>query len=189
MIEIARPWIHDEPPSPSSFDLCKNPYPKEGFYQRPNPREVLTAAAYELQKVIAQVYAGRLAIRDPLEEVDRVILSSRALLELKEDWDGEGASTISEETWNRAVRFLRNNAATLWEKYAKRAESPSIVPVNDGSIDIHWKIARRELLVNIPPNPGKRATYYGDNKQGGNVVEGDLDVGAQNHWLLVWLSE
>ena len=128
-------------------------------------------------------------VPQPLENVEQVIESSRALLELKDDWDGEGASPISEETWVRAVRFLRSNASALWEKHAIRVESPSIVPLNDGSLDIHWRVARRELLVNIPPDPGKRATYYGDNREGGSVVEGDLDTDAQNHWLLVWLSE
>lgn len=180
------PWISAKSPSPPPIYAC--PYPKVGFLHRPDPDEVRTAA-HELRNVIAQFLSVRLVVRHPLEEVDRVIHSSRTLLELKEDWDGEGASPISEETWNRAARFLRNNASTLWGKYATRVESPSIVPLNDGSIDIHWKIARRELLVNIPPDPEKRATYYGDNKQGGNVVEGDLDIDAQNHWLLVWLTE
>ena len=111
------------------------------------------------------------------------------MLELEQDWDGEGTCAIKRETWERATKFLRNNAAVLWEKHGIQIQSPSIVPVNDGSIDIHWKVDRKELLVNIPPDPDKRASYYGDNKQGGSVVEGDLDTNAHNHWLLVWLTE
>ena len=124
-----------------------------------------------------------------LQDIDKIISSSRRLLDFKDNWDGEGAVRVQEQTWRRAVDFLRQNLTLLWEKHQIRAEPPSIVPVNDGSIDIHWKVEGRELLINIPPIPRKRATYYGDNKEGGNVVEGDFETDAQNHWLLVWLTE
>ncbi|OFW10423.1 MAG: hypothetical protein A3G20_03005 [Acidobacteria bacterium RIFCSPLOWO2_12_FULL_59_11] len=165
---------------------CSYPQP---FLQRSDPTEVRKTAQEHFGNVIAQILSVRLDVQHPLEEAEQVIESSRAVLELEEDWDGEGASAITEETWQRAVTFLRRNALGLWEKKGVRVESPSIVPLNDGSLDIHWKVARKELLVNIPPDPGKRATYYGDNRQGGNVVEGDLDTDAPNHWLLVWLTE
>lgn len=187
MIEIADwSWITPKPPSPPPTREC--PHPREGFFQRPDPHK-LRDAAHELRNVIAQFRSVRLGVQHPLEDVDKVIHASRAILELKKDWDGEGASPIAEETWKRTVTFLRRNVLILWEKHGIRIESPSIVPLNDGSLDIHWKVVRRELLVNIPPDPGKRATYYGDNRQGGNVVEGDLDINAYNHWLLVWLTE
>ena len=164
------------------------------FPDHANDAESLRKSAYDALNQAKRL--GRNLVRvsgepeeAPLEEVEKVIKSYRAILELKEDWDGEGASVIAAETWQRAVTFLRRNLLALWEKKGIQVESPSIVPLNDGSLDIHWKVDRRELLVNVPPDPHKRATYYGDNRQGGNVVEGDLDIDAQNHWLLVWLTE
>jgi hypothetical protein len=124
-----------------------------------------------------------------LEEIDHLIGSSRKMLELEEDWDGEGASPIAESTWQRAVDFLRGAASTLWSKYNLQMESPSIVPASDGSIDLHWKLSNRELLINIPPKQNEWADYYGDNKRGGNIVKGTLNTEAPNYWLFVWLTE
>jgi hypothetical protein len=125
----------------------------------------------------------------PLKEIDEVVESSRRILELKHDWDGEGASPIAESTWRRAVEFLRGTAYTLWTKHNLRMERPSLVPVADGSIDLHWKLSNRELLVNIPTANDEWASYYGDNRLGGNTVRGKLDTGAPNRWLFVWLTE
>jgi hypothetical protein len=126
---------------------------------------------------------------DPLRQVSEAVQASRELLGLREGWDGEGAAAISEETWKRATEFLFRNAQLLWNENGVRIEAPRIVPVPDGTLDIHWKVAKRELLVNIPSKAGERAKYYGDDGTGHHVVEGDLDTAAANHWLLMWLSE
>src|SRR5207249_3904112 len=115
--------------------------------------------------------------------------SSRKMLEFAQDWDGEGASPIAESTWQRAANFLRQTASTLWTNYHLRLESPSIEPVADGSIDLHWKLSNRELLVNISPTDEKWADYYGDNKLGWNVVKGKFNTHARNLWLFIWLTE
>jgi hypothetical protein len=125
----------------------------------------------------------------PLIAVEESIESSRGMLDLESDWDGEGASTIAKSTWERTVDFLRGTALNLWTKCGVRIGAPLLVPVPDGSIDIHWKLANRELLINVPADASKWATYYGDNRHGGNTVEGQLDTNAPNHWLLVWLTE
>jgi hypothetical protein len=125
----------------------------------------------------------------PLTAIEESIEFSRAMLELEADWDGEGASAIAKSTWERAVGFLRETALNLWTNCGVRIGAPLLVPVPDGSIDIHWKLANRELLINVPADASKWATYYGDNRHGGNTVEGQLDTNAPNHWLLVWLTE
>jgi len=125
----------------------------------------------------------------PLGEIDELIESSRRMLELEEDWDGEGASPIAESTWQRAAEFLRNAASTLRTVYGRQMESPSLVPVPDGSIDLRWKLSNRELLINIPATEDKWASYYGDNKQDANIVKGTLHTEAGNSWLFVWLTE
>jgi hypothetical protein len=126
---------------------------------------------------------------DALKQVSEAVQASRELLGLGEGWNGEDAATISEETWKRATEFLTRNAQLLWSEHGVRVEAPRIVPVADGTLDIHWKVAKRELLVNIPTKSEERAKYYGDDGAGHHVVEGDLDTAAANHWLLMWLSE
>ena len=122
-------------------------------------------------------------------EIEECIKSSRAILDLEAEWDGEGAVPIAESTWRRATEFLWRTASILWSRYHRRMGSPSVVPVADGSIDLHWKLANRELLVNISPSDEKWATYYGDNKLGWNVVKGKLNIQAPNQWLFIWLTE
>jgi len=126
---------------------------------------------------------------DSLQELDDLIESSREILALQPGWDGEDASSVEESTWERATEFLRRNASILWTKYGRGIESPTLVPVADGSIDLHWNLASHELLINIPPGESQWADYYGDNRQGGSIVKGTLDTKAANHWLFVWLCE
>ena len=122
----------------------------------------------------------------PLKELDKILESSRRVLDLQHDWDGEGARPIAESTWRRAVDFLRRTADTLWSKHNLRMEGPSLVPLADGSLDLHWKLPNRELLVNIPATNEEWASFYGDNRLGGNTVEGKLNTEAPNQWLFVW---
>jgi hypothetical protein len=124
----------------------------------------------------------------PLGEINDIIKSSRVMLDLEQDWDGEGASPIAESTWERAAEFMRNAASTLWTIHGRRMESPSLVPAADGSIDLHWKLPNRELLISIPASANALATYYGDDRRGWNIVEGKLDTHAPNQSLFVWLT-
>jgi hypothetical protein len=132
---------------------------------------------------------SQVTLPDYLQELDEVIESSREILTLQSGWDGEDATPVEKSTWERAVAFLRRNTSVLWTKYGRRIENPTLVPVSDGSIDLHWKMSSHELLINIPPNESQWADYYGDNRRGGNIVKGTLDTNAANHWLFVWLCE
>jgi hypothetical protein len=120
------------------------------------------------------------------EEIDQLIESSRRILDLDEGWDGEGASPIAKSTWQRAAEFLRRNTSSM---RGLRIKKLSLAPLSDGSIDLHWKLPHRELLINISPTDDKWATYYGDNRLGWNTVQGKLNIEAPNYWLFVWLTE
>ena len=123
-----------------------------------------------------------------LQHLDVAIEESRELLERPDDWDGEGSPGYDEETWQRATGFLLANAVRLWNDYGVIIDAPEISPGPAGSIDLHWRSGRRELLINVPANPGMPAGFYGDDRTG-NAVKGQLDVTEENQWLLMWLSE
>ena len=92
------------------------------------------------------------AIRQTVDE------TKKHLLALKEDWDGEGAPAYQEETIEAAADFLYE----LVEKSeALEATQVRILPASEGSIDMHWKSARFELLVNF--HPDGLVSYYGDD--------------------------
>jgi hypothetical protein len=125
---------------------------------------------------------------DSSQEIEQVIEESRSLLEMEGDWDGEGSPGYSAETWSRAVEFLKDNTRRLRDILGVWGAAPSISPGPNGSIDLHWKTASRELLINIPTDPDQPAGYYGDDS-GNNRIKGTLDTSGRNEWLLMWLIE
>lgn len=114
------------------------------------------------------------------------IEQAKRILELGDDWDGEGSPGYSEETFNRADAFLRTHAEGLWESYGIRLPVPRIGPGPDGSVDLHWKLPSRELLVNIPADPNEVPTFYGDN-YGVLKNRGTLEPQKFNPEIVPWL--
>ncbi len=114
-------------------------------------------------------------------EIDR----SRWILGLPEDWDGEGTEAYTESTWQRAVAFLKQQAAHVRE-CGSELDIPRILPGPEGSIDLHWEKPDYELLINIPRDPQRRATFYGDDRVS-LQIKGTLDTSTLNLGLIEWL--
>jgi hypothetical protein len=120
-----------------------------------------------------------------IRRILEVVEQSKSILDLEEDWDGEGSSAYNAATWQKAVDFLVRNALHVWQSQQLRLEAPRISPGPDGSIDLHWKTSQRELLINIPAEEDQLASFYGDNKAG-QIVKGFLHISKGNQWLLMW---
>jgi hypothetical protein len=118
----------------------------------------------------------------------QAIQESRWILSLEDNWDGEGSPRYNERTWGRAVGFLKRNAISLWNNRSIWIDPPRISPGPNGSIDLHWKTAVRELLINIPADLNQLAGFYGDDRAN-NTVEGKIDTTGQNEWILMWLTK
>ena len=88
--------------------------------------------------------------------VQVVAEAKERLLALEDDWDGEGAPAYCEQTIEAAAAFFYQ----LVEK-SELATPVRILPASEGSIDLHWKTARFELLVNFHPDGS--VSYYGDD--------------------------
>ena len=116
------------------------------------------------------------------EQID----ASKWILELKVDWDDEGSPGYSEMTWDLAVEFLIRLATFARQVSQKEIPAPSILPGPNASIDLHWKIARFELLVNVPPDPSQPATFYGDDF-GKLCVRGNFNASEPSPFLAFWL--
>lgn len=125
-----------------------------------------------------------MATREIGREIERAIDSSRRILELKDDWDEEGSPGYLQETWDKATRFIRESVSSF-HTVAHGLPAPRILPGPDGTIDIHWKTAERELLINIPVED-EPAEYYGDGPR--ESVKGKLDLATSNEWILMWLT-
>ncbi len=123
-----------------------------------------------------------------LDHILHAINSSRYILELGEDWDGEGAKPYNADTWERTTQFVRQYATHAWKKVGVSIPAPRILPGPNGSIDIHWKSQTHELLVNIPENSEELASFYGDDF-GLVKIKGSFKPSTLNAGIICWLSE
>jgi hypothetical protein len=117
--------------------------------------------------------------------VEEAIESSKWILSLEDDWDENGTPKYSESTWKRACVFLIKQSELALE-LQKELPAPKILPGPEGSIDLHWKRAQFELLMNIPNDSSKPATFYGDD-YGKSCIKGNLNPAASNPALIFWL--
>jgi len=122
-------------------------------------------------------------LSDALSEVINV---SRSILDLKDNWDEEGSPGYDESTWDRATELVRNVVADYWKCYKVWPDSPKIQPGPEGSIDINWRLGRRELLINVPANEKSPVTYFGIRSPK-ETIKGKLDPSLSNEWILLWL--
>lgn len=110
---------------------------------------------------------------------------SQVSIELKEiyrqcsepDWNGYGASPISQETFDEAIRFL--NALPSW------LPAPEIVPEPDGDIGFEWNCGKNRMLV-ASVDGTNRITYAGllgkgNKAHGTEVFDGSIPQTLIDH--------
>jgi len=121
-----------------------------------------------------------------IDELVAEITRSRYILKLEDDWDDEGGCGYEKTTWERATTYLRRHALWLEENFDIPIDVPKIAHGPDGSIDIYWSGDNYRLLLNIPEDTERRATFYGEDS---NEIsfKGELDTNAYNQGLIVWL--
>jgi hypothetical protein len=83
------------------------------------------------------------------------------IMNLPDNWDGNGAPSFTENTFERASFLLKNILNKLWNNMDE-IPIPLIQPVPDGSIDINWETDKFELLINISPETNKQVNVYGE---------------------------
>jgi len=117
--------------------------------------------------------------------INEIIDNSKWILELEEDWDDEGSCEYKRETWERACLILRN--IMIDSNLQDRTTIPEISPGPNGSIDIHWKAERFELLINIPDEKDKPASFYGDNYTK-DCIKGKFNWHNIPYEIITWLT-
>lgn len=128
------------------------------------------------------------AIQELPESFVRFREMSRAIVGPQEDLDENDARAVMVGTWRRAIVFVEANYRLLYGSGAL-IPLPEIDAVADGSIDLHWDLPEKELLVNVPEHPDHPLKYYGDDRRGNAVSKGQLRDGAfpMSEFLFRWL--
>jgi hypothetical protein len=130
--------------------------------------------------------SSRGVAREAVSNLRTTINASRWILDLEEDWDEQGSLGYSELIWGRATDFLVLIAEVAVDLYGRELPMPEILPGPDQSIDLHWKSEGFELLVNIPDDHEKAASFYGDN-YGELSIKGTFKPEKPNRGLVAWL--
>lgn len=121
---------------------------------------------------------------DPIAHIRSAIEVSREILDLEEDWDGNGSIAYDKATWHAATSFLLRQAQNAWFA-ALMMPSPDVAPGPNGSIDIVWQETSFQLLLNVLPG-GNQISYWGRNKA--IEVKGKIaDLSADHKELFLWL--
>ena len=120
--------------------------------------------------------------------LEDAIQLSRNILNLNDDWDEEGSKGYAKDTWDRTVAWVKKSTQAFRNQRGFWVDPPRILPGPEGSIDIHWKTSKRELLINVPENLQEPADYYGCGEPK-DTVKGKFDTSLSNEWILVWLTK
>jgi len=108
----------------------------------------------------------------PLLSIYKAIEKSKYILDLKENWDDEGAVGYDFDVWRKAVLFVSKLSTKIYKSYDQIIKPPKIYHGPKGSIDIYWENESFNLLINIPKTG--LGTFYGDNYKN-NKSEGVFD--------------
>lgn len=130
-------------------------------------------------------YVAGMPVPTALKSLGDTIERSRWMLELVDNFDGEGSPAYSEETWGAAVTFLLRNAIALWEECHIVIDAPDVRNGPQGSIDIYWNTPSGRLLVNFPPKGQGDPSFYGSTVDG-HEVKGTLSPNSENRRLILW---
>lgn len=85
-----------------------------------------------------------------MNQLDKALDDTKELLKLKNNWSD--------------VRFLIILDNNCRYRFNKNFIKPQVCPGQNGSIDLHWKLANKELLLNIPKDLSLEMSYHGDDR-------------------------
>lgn len=124
-----------------------------------------------------------------LKDVVNEILDSKYILDLKDDWDGEGSPSFSNELYIDAIQFLYDYALALFNVHKIVIEAPEINPCHDGSIDLSWKNESVRLLINVKSIDGKsKVLYFRDHHNNHQSSRGELTLNCIDESFLIWMK-
>jgi hypothetical protein len=122
-------------------------------------------------------------------ELEDAINSSKAILSIETDPEEGISEPYASQTWESAIKLLRQMADLFWQATGEIIPTPLIGPAVQGSIDLFWELPNGlTLLINVPADASKGATFFGRRLQLSKVsgVLGSDDIEPRH--LTAWLS-
>ena len=107
------------------------------------------------------------AALDQLAAIGRVAADASWMVELGE-WDSVDGGSYDLTTIERVRDFLESIALISWETFGYQLDVPHPAPADEGSIDVFFEDADRNLLINIPQGE-ELVTYFGSDRSGTTI--------------------
>lgn len=154
-----------------------------------------------VERLVASSGSGVIAVAEPRRVYGVVVPNhlahfvpamerSRAMLDLEDDWDGEGSPGYAEETWRRAVGIALESAKHAPSAPQEPLPTPAFSKGPDGSVDVLWRANAKRVMINVPAEAGEPITYHGfDRDNARREIKGLLDPTDANGWIVAWLTE
>ena len=124
--------------------------------------------------------------------LEKIIEESKSILNLKENWDDEGALPVDEELYYKSLYILKKYYR--FSDHSSEIKLPQISLCRDGSIDLYWNDLQwsNSLLVNVSKKDNKfDICYYGDkiiNNIISDVIRGNIEENQLSYHILIWIK-
>ena len=116
------------------------------------------------------VFQKTFLLNRKLTSVYKAIQSSKSILDLKDDWDEDGALPCKSITYTRAIEFLVRYANEVLVSHNISIDYPEINLAKDGSIDLEWRNENYILLINILSTEKLDIHYYGEDSKSKTII-------------------
>ncbi len=154
--------------------------------QRPISLE--STISYLSEKLISRFIDKKLFLSKNYRILKNEINRSRYhVLNLKDNWDGEGSKGFNLVVWKDASSFLLSLFHKFYKEYGIIFDVPTILPVEDFSIDIHWKTDKMELTINFSEEFYNFPSFYGRDNEG-NEIQGTIEKDKIHIIIFPWLK-
>ncbi|WP_410006522.1 hypothetical protein [Aequorivita nionensis] len=148
---------------------------KQTLFTKPRIKEKSTLEFLEF--LASDIYK----IKSPIEDLKEL---NKNLLKLEDNWDGQGAMSISPIVYQKCFDFLNNYYNFIKDTFNIVIALPEISPTPDGNLDILWRNNNSRLLIHINENS---AVYYGDQLAGINSIKGQIEIENVQEFLATWM--
>lgn len=116
------------------------------------------------------------------EKLDIEIKKSEYILDLKENFDGEGSVSYTYDVWKKATEFTKRLFEYYYSVYGDTPSIPKIYHGPNNTIDIFWTNRMFDLLINVP-EVGMASFSY-DEMKTKNHSDGSFNVDHSDYKLL-----
>ncbi len=145
---------------------------------------------YETRPIAINIKGNNFILLTELSHIASSIKKSETILELKEDWDEEGALPTNIETFVKAVKFIIDYSTFILKGKEKVViDSPDIDILRDGAIIVNWETPVASFTIIFEKEPSEIYYYYAKEKQSLITLKYGININKEvNEYTTLWMA-